>query len=96
MESRQQSDGSGVSKAERMVVVATTAGLLQAQILVGSLRAAGLEAKAIQEGAGRAIGLTVGLLGSARVLVPESQAEQATAILRQPEEDDAEQERNGF
>ncbi|MGH2537831.1 MAG: putative signal transducing protein [Candidatus Promineifilaceae bacterium] len=62
-------------------VVAETAGLAQAQILVGRLQSEGLPARAWQEGAGQAIGLTVGLLGVGRVLVPAELAERARAVL---------------
>jgi hypothetical protein len=62
-------------------VVAKLAGLMQATIVAGRLQAAGIPARTWQEGAGQAIGLTVGLLGTGYVAVPEEYAEQAEAIL---------------
>jgi hypothetical protein len=39
-----------------------------------------------QEGAGNALGLTVGMLGTAKVMVPEKEAEEALALLEVDEE----------
>ena len=69
------------SEAVRWQVVAKQAGLMQATIVAGRLQAAGIPARTWQEGAGQAIGLTVGLLGTGYVAVPEEYAEQAEAIL---------------
>jgi hypothetical protein len=69
------------SEPVRWHVVAKQAGLIQATIVAGRLQAAGIPARAWQEGAGQAIGLTVGLLGTGYVAVPEEYAEQAEAIL---------------
>lgn len=65
----------------RWVVVKNTNGLLPAQIIAGSLQAAEIPALAWQEGAGRALGLTVGLLGNGYVSVPEPYEEQARDFL---------------
>jgi hypothetical protein len=61
--------------------VAQTPGLAAAEIMVGRLQAEGIPARAWQEGAGRALGLTVGLLGTGHVQVPAQLAEQAREIL---------------
>jgi hypothetical protein len=62
-------------------VVAKTAGLIPAQIMAGRLKGEGIPTRYWQEGAGRAIGLTVGLLGTGYVMVPKSYAAEAEAIL---------------
>ena len=69
------------SEPVRWQVVAKQAGLMQATIVAGRLQAAGIPVRTWQEGAGQAIGLTVGLLGTGYVAVPEEFAEQAEAIL---------------
>lgn len=69
------------SEPVRWQVVAKQAGLMQATIIAGSLQAAGIPTRTWQEGAGRAIGLTVGLLGTGYVAVPEEYAAQAEALL---------------
>ena len=65
----------------KWVKVAETNGITPAELLAGRLQAAGIPARAVQEGAGQAFGLTVGLLGTARVLVPEEREEEARALL---------------
>ncbi len=65
----------------RWQIVAQMPGLTPATILAGRLRAEGIPARAWQEGAGQAIGLTVGLLGTGYVAVPEEYADQALDIL---------------
>ena len=65
-------------------VVTKTAGLTTAEVIVGRLQAEGIPARAWQEGAGQAFGLTVGLLGTGYVLVPETYLEQAKMILETP------------
>ena len=81
---------SGVSSAEtpkggrrpvKWVVVEKTMGLVPAQILAGRLQSEGIRARAMQEGAGRALGLTVGILGEGRVYVDEEQEEEARALI---------------
>ncbi len=54
---------------------------VEAAIIAGRLESEGIPAVTQQEAVGAALGLTVGPLGSARVLVPEPLAEQALAIL---------------
>lgn len=61
--------------------VAETPGLAPAEIMAGRLHAEGIPARAWQEGAGRAYGLTVGLLGTGYVQVPVEHASQAREIL---------------
>ena len=76
------SDGQpGEVEQVRWEVVEKTAGITPAEIIAGRLQAEGIPARAWQEGAGEAIGLMVGLLGTGHVVVPEAFAEQARAIL---------------
>jgi hypothetical protein len=49
--------------------------------LAGRLQAEGIPARAWQEAAGQALGLTVGLLGTGYVAVPAGLADQAREIL---------------
>lgn len=67
-------------------VVARTNGLLQAEIIAGRLNADGVPARAWQEGAGEALGLTVGMLGNGFVGVPEEYAAEARDILADDED----------
>ena len=67
----------------RWEVVAVANGLAEAAIIQGRLESEGIPARVHQESAGVAIGLTVGLLGQAKVLVPEPLAEQALEVLGQ-------------
>lgn len=67
--------------------VAQTAGLLQATIIAGRLEAEGIPTRVWQEGAGQAIGLTVGVLGVGHVLVPEAEAERARQLLAVDDDD---------
>lgn len=70
----------------KWVVVAKTMGLMSAQIMANRLQSDGIRAWAWQEGAGRALGLTVGILGEGRVLVPEENEAEARAILEKAEQ----------
>jgi hypothetical protein len=72
---------SGSGKEVRWEVVAHTAGLMPATIMAGRLQAEGIPARAWQEGAGRALGLTVGILGTGYVAVPEEFVDTAQEIL---------------
>ena len=67
-------------------VVARTNGLLQAEIISGRLNADVIPARAWQEGAGEALGLTVGMLGNGFVGVPEEYAAEAREILADDED----------
>ena len=64
-------------------VVVKTAGLAPAEIIAQRLESEGIPARAWQEGAGQAFGLTVGLLGNGYVIVPEPFLDQAKAILEE-------------
>jgi hypothetical protein len=64
-------------------VVAVADGLAQAAIIQGRLEVEGIPARVNQEPAGVALGLTIGTLGQAEILVPEPLADQALAILEQ-------------
>jgi hypothetical protein len=76
---------SGSNQEVRWVTVKRTPGITVAEIYVGRLQSEGIPARAWQEGAGEALGLTVGLLGTGHVVVPEEYAAQAEAILDEAE-----------
>lgn len=63
------------------VEVAVVGGITLAEVIATSLRAAGIPALAYQEGAGQALGLTIGALGDASVLVPESRVDEARRLV---------------
>ncbi len=73
----------GQEEPVRWRAVATANGLAEAAIIQGRLESEGIPAQIHQEPAGVAIGLTLGLLGQAQVLVPEPLAEQAERILNE-------------
>jgi uncharacterized Zn-finger protein len=58
-----------------------TNGLTVAEMLVNELQAAGIPARVVYEGAGQALGLTVGILGTYTIVVPASRLEEAQAYL---------------
>jgi hypothetical protein len=62
-------------------VLAVTAGDLRAELISGLLTAQGIQVQLSQEGAGRAIGLSVGPLGDVEILVPNHQLDEARKIL---------------
>lgn len=68
-------------------VVAVADGLAQAAIIRGRLEVEGIPTRVNQEPAGVALGLTIGALGQAKVLVPEPLAEEALGILEQSGEE---------
>ena len=68
-------------------VVAKMAGLVPAQIVADRLNSEGIPARAWQEGAGQAIGLTVGLLGTGYVVVPAENVDDALRILAESEDE---------
>ncbi len=72
----------------KWTVVANAPGLAAAEIIANRLVAEGIPARAWQEGAGQAFGLTVGLLGTGHVVVPDDFAEEAKAILATTVDDD--------
>ncbi|MBI3242460.1 MAG: DUF2007 domain-containing protein [Chloroflexi bacterium] len=78
---------------ENLVVIYTAAGQAEANLIKSVLEAAGIPAMSTQEGAGAAFGLTVGLMGEARILVREEDAAEAKELLaameqEQPDEED--------
>lgn len=78
----------GGGRETKWKVVTKTAGLMTAEVIVGRLMAEGIPARAWQEGAGQALGLTVGLLGTGYVLVPEEYLDAAKEILESTADDD--------
>ncbi len=76
----------GGNRETKWKVVTETAGLATAEVIVGRLLAEGIPARAWQEGAGQALGLTIGLLGTGHVLVPESYLAAAKQILESADE----------
>ncbi len=76
----------GEQREVKWEVVAQLPGITPATIVAGRLKAEGVPARAWQEGAGQALGLTVGLLGTGYVAVPEEFVEQALAILEYEED----------
>jgi len=67
-------------------IVTKTSGLAPAEIIAQRLQSEGIPARAWQEGAGQALGLTIGLLGDGYVIVPKSYLDEAKAILDAPAE----------
>jgi hypothetical protein len=66
---------------ENWEVIDEVAGDLQAEILRGLLEAQGMHVWLSQEGAGKAIGLTLPALGMVHILVPTHEVDRARAIL---------------
>ncbi len=66
---------------QELVVVFTSAGPGYADIIQGTLEAAGIPATTSREGAGAAYGFTVGTMGLVDVLVAADRAEEAKALL---------------
>jgi hypothetical protein len=84
----------GGDREVRWEVVALAQGQADAAIICGRLEIEGIPARIQQEPAGAVLGLTVGLLGQVKVLVPEPLVQQALEILSAPvqEMDDEEDE----
>jgi hypothetical protein len=78
----------GRTESTQWVVVAANLNPAEAAVIKARLESQGILANAQQEAVGIVLGLTIGPLGSARVLVPEPLAEQALAILAETFEDD--------
>ncbi len=78
---RPKEGAGGEAEPVRWEIVERTSGLLPAQIKAGRLQAEGIPARAWAESAGVAYGLTVGLLGTGYVSVPEEYVDQAQEIL---------------
>lgn len=68
---------------DHWVQVAEVNGMLQAEVFRGMFEAQGISVWITQEGAGRAMGLTIGLLGVVQILVPSHDEEQAKELLNQ-------------
>lgn len=66
---------------EKWEVVIEVSGELQADLIRNLLEAQGIKVFLNQEGAGKAVGLTVGPLGGVQVLVPEHQSREARQIV---------------
>lgn len=64
-----------------LIQVFSTEGQLEAEMIKGFLEAQGINVVLSQESIGRTYGLTAGRLGQVKILVPESQAEEAVSIL---------------
>lgn len=82
----------GENREISWVSVATSPGITVAEIIAGRLQSEGIPARAWQEGAGEALGLIVGLLGTGHVVVPAEYAAEARAILEADEADMIEEE----
>lgn len=67
--------------ADDWIVLDEVPGMLQAEILRGLLEAQEIPTVLSQEGAGRAIGLTIGTLGTVQVLVPSKDQDRARELL---------------
>ncbi len=80
-QAREHATTPGGEQEVRWEVATKTAGLAPAQIIAQRLQSEGIPARAWQEGAGRALGLTLGLLGDGYVIVPEPYLDQAKAVL---------------
>lgn len=63
------------------VVVDTVNGSLNAELLRGLLQAQGIEVLLSQEGAGRALGLEVGLMGDIDILVNSDDVPEARKLI---------------
>lgn len=64
-----------------LIQVYSTEGQLEAEMIKGFLEAQGMNVVLSQESIGRTYGLTAGRLGQVKILVPETQAEEAISIL---------------
>ena len=81
----------GETVSTSWVVVATQLNPGEAAVIKARLESYGIPAMVQQEAIGSVLGLTVGPLGSAKVLTPESLAERALAILAETFEADEEE-----
>lgn len=73
---------------EQWYVVATVNGDELAALVASQLKSAGIPTLVYREAAGRALGLTMGLLGASDVLVPEAYYEDALTLLEGENGDD--------
>jgi len=67
--------------AEKIIVVGTTSGVLEAEILRGMLEARGIEVRLSHEALTTIYGFGVGPLAEVEILVPIHQADEARQIL---------------
>jgi hypothetical protein len=77
----EDSGAGGGPQEVKWEVVAQMPGITPATIVAGRLKTEGVPVRVWQEGAGQALGLTVGLLGTGYVAVPEEYVDQALEIL---------------
>lgn len=82
----------GGEQPVRWVVIRANVAPGEAMILKSRLESEGIPTLVQQEAVGTVLGLTVGPLGSAKVLVPESLTDQALAILAETFDTDADGE----
>ena len=66
---------------EQWEVLDEISGSIDAEIIRGMLEAKGIPVILSQEGAGRAIGLTIGSLGETQILVPKSKINSAQEVI---------------
>lgn len=71
------------------IVVIKTAGVMEAEMIAGRLQSLGIPALVQNEPLGAVLGLSIGALGEARVMVPEAFFTQASAILDDPDAETA-------
>ena len=69
--------------SEELVTVGTAAGRIEAEILLGYLRAKGVECVLSQEAAASIYGFTVGDLARVEILAPASRRRKARQIIDQ-------------
>jgi hypothetical protein len=74
------------------VVLVKVAGELQAELLRGLLESQDIPVRLLQEGAARAVGLTVGPLGEVEIMVPNRNLSQARSVLARYYRGDFEEE----
>jgi hypothetical protein len=67
--------------ADDWIVLDEVPGMMQAELLRGLLEAQEIPTVLSQEGAGRAMGLTIGTLGAVQILVPSKDQERAREVL---------------
>ena len=66
---------------EQWEVLDEISGSIEAEIIRGMLEAQDIPVVLSQEGAGRAIGLTIGPLGETQILVPKNKLDNARVVL---------------
>jgi len=66
---------------KKLVKISTIPGLLNADLVKMFLESKGIDCLVSQESAGKTLGLSIDGLGTARIYVPESQKDEAEALL---------------